>query len=83
MAAEPSTARSTVAEARTRVTLPKSRWSLAGRWRSRAAGLGAGRGGRACPLSDPAGQAGARSARRRRLRGGHGSRQREVAAAAA
>jgi hypothetical protein len=33
MAAEPSTARSTVAEARTRVTLPKSRWSLAGRWR--------------------------------------------------
>jgi hypothetical protein len=64
-------------------TLPKSRWSLAGRWRSRAAGLGAGRGGRVCPLSDPAGQAGARSARGGRLRGGHGSRQREVAAPAA
>jgi hypothetical protein len=43
--------------------------------------VGAGRGGRACPLSDQAGQAGVRSARRGRLRGGHGSRrQREVAA---
>jgi hypothetical protein len=38
----------TVAEAGTRATLPKSRWSLGGRWRSRAAGLDAGRG-RACP----------------------------------
>jgi hypothetical protein len=51
---------------------------------TRAAGLGGGRGGRACPLSDQAGQAGVRSARRRRLRGGHGSGlQREVAALAA
>jgi hypothetical protein len=44
--------------------------------------LGAG-GGRACPLSDQAGQAGVRSARRGRLRCGHGSGlQREVAASA-
>jgi hypothetical protein len=74
----------TVAEAGTRATLPKSRWLVGGRWRTRAAGLGAGRGGRACPLSDQAGQAGVRSARRGRRRGGRGSRrQREVAAAAA
>ena len=51
-----------VEEAGTRATLPKSRWSVGGRWRTRAAGLGAGRGGRACPLSDQAGQAGVRSA---------------------
>jgi hypothetical protein len=43
-----------VAEAGTRATLPKSRWLVGGRWRTRAAGLGAGRGGRACPLSDQA-----------------------------
>jgi hypothetical protein len=43
-----------------------------------------GRGGRPCPLSDQAGPAGVRSARRGRLRGGHGSGlQREVAAPAA
>jgi hypothetical protein len=83
VAAKPSTARATVAEAGTRATLPKSRWSVGGGWRTRAAGLGGGRGGRACPLSDQAGQAGVRSARRGRLRGGHGSRLREVAAAAA
>jgi hypothetical protein len=82
VAAEPSTARSTVEEAGTRATLPKSRWSVGGRWRTRAAGLGVGRGGRACPLSDQAGQAGVRSPSRR-LRCGHGSRlQREVAAPA-
>jgi hypothetical protein len=46
-----------------------------GRWRSRAAGVGAGRGGRACPLSDQAGQVGARSAPRGRLPGGHRSRR--------
>jgi hypothetical protein len=69
-----------VEEAGTRATLPKSRWSVGGRW-GRAAELRAGRGGRACPLSDQAGQAGVRSAHRGRLRGGHGSRlQREVAA---
>jgi hypothetical protein len=51
----------TVAEAGMRATLPTSRWSLGGGWRTRAAGLGAGRGGRACPLSDQAGQAGVRS----------------------
>ena len=68
----------------TRATLPTSRWSLGGRWRTRAAGLGAGRGGRACPLSDQAGQTGVRSAPRGWLRGGHGSRrQRQVAAPAA
>jgi hypothetical protein len=75
-----------VEEAGTRATLPKSRRSVGGRWpvADRAAGLGGGRGGRACPLSDQAGQAGVRSARRRRLRGGHGSGlQREVAALAA
>jgi hypothetical protein len=44
-----------------------------GGWRTRAAGLGAGRGGRACLLSDQAGQAGLRSARRGRLRCGHGA----------
>jgi hypothetical protein len=33
-------------------------WSGGGRWRARAAGLGAGGGGRACPLRDQAGQAG-------------------------
>jgi hypothetical protein len=72
-----------VEEAETRATLPTSGWSGGGRWRTRAAGLGGGRGGRACPLSDQAGQAGAPSAPRRRLRGGHGSRlQREVAAPA-
>jgi hypothetical protein len=43
--------------------------------------VGAGRGGRACPPSYQAGQAGVRSAPRGRLRGGCGSRrQREVAA---
>jgi hypothetical protein len=63
---------------------PKSRWSLGRRWRTWAAGLGAGRGGRACPLSDQPGQAGVRRARRGRRRGGHGSRlPREVAAPAA
>jgi hypothetical protein len=63
---------------------PRSRWSVGGRWRTRAAGLGTGRGGRAGPLSDQAGQAGVRSTRRGRRRGGHGSRlQREVAAPAA
>jgi hypothetical protein len=73
----------TVAEAGTRATLPKSRWS-GGSVATRAAGLGAGRSGRACPPSDQAGQAGVGSARRGRLRGGHGCRlQREVAAAAA
>jgi hypothetical protein len=75
-----------VEEAGTRATLPKSRRSVGGRWpvADRAAGLGGGRGGRACPLSDQAGQAGVRSARRRRLRGGDGSGlQREVAALAA
>jgi len=46
VAAEPSTARSTVAEARTRARLPTSRWSVGVRWRTRAAGLGAGRGSR-------------------------------------
>jgi hypothetical protein len=61
VATGPSTARSTVEETGTRATLPKSGWSVGGRWRTRAAGLGAGRGGRACPLSDQAGQAGARS----------------------
>jgi hypothetical protein len=77
-------ARSTVEEAGRRATLPKSRWSVGGRWRTRAAGLGAGRGGRACPLRDQAGQAGVPSARGGRLRGGRGSRlQREVAASAA
>jgi hypothetical protein len=56
-------------------------WEVGG---GRAAGLGAGRGGRACPLSDQAGQAGLRSAPRGRLRGGRGcKRQREVAAPAA
>jgi hypothetical protein len=63
-----------VEKAGTRATLPKSRWSVGGRWRTRAAGLGAGRGDHACPLSDQAGRAGGRSARRGRLRGGHGSR---------
>ena len=83
VASGPSTARSTVAEVGTRATLPKSRWS-GGVGADRAAGLGAGRGGRACPLSDQAGQAGVRSAHRGRVRGGHGCRlQREVAAAAA
>jgi hypothetical protein len=55
---------------------------------TRAAGLGAGRGGRACPPSDQAGQAGVRGARRGRLRGGHegqaaarGGGSRRVAAA--
>jgi hypothetical protein len=62
VAAGPSTARSTVAEAGTRATLPTSRWSVEGGWRTRATGLGAGRDGRACPPSDQAGQAGARSA---------------------
>jgi hypothetical protein len=72
-----------VEEAETRATLPTSGWSGGGRWRTRAAGLGWGHGGRACPLSDQAGQAGAPSAPRGRLRGGHGSRwQREVAAPA-
>ena len=67
-------------EAGTRATLPTSRWSLGGGWRTRAAGVGAGRGGRACPLERP-GRPGRGSARRGRLRGGHGSRlQREVAA---
>ena len=75
VAAGPSTARSTVAEAGTRATLPTSRWSVGGGWRTRAAGLGGGGGGRACPLSDQAGQAGVRSARRGRLRGGHGCRR--------
>jgi hypothetical protein len=43
--------------------------------------LGAGRGGRACALSDQAGPAGVGSARRGRRRGGHGRRPlREVAA---
>jgi hypothetical protein len=43
-----------------------------GRWLADpGAGVGAGRGGRACPLSDQAGQADARSAPRRRVRGGH------------
>jgi hypothetical protein len=37
----------TVQEAGTRATLPTSRRSVEGRWRTRAAGLGAGRGGRA------------------------------------
>src|SRR5215217_3885940 len=46
-----------VEEAGTRATLPKSRRSGGGGWRTRAAGLGGGRGGRACPLSDQAGQA--------------------------
>ena len=68
-----STARSTVEEAGTRATLLKSRWSVGGRWRTRAAGLGAGRGGPACPLSDQAGQAGVRSAPRGRRRGGTGA----------
>jgi hypothetical protein len=73
----------TVAKAGTRATLPKSRWSLGGRWRSRAAGLGAGRGGRAGPLSDQAGQAGVGSARGGRRRGGRGCRlQHKVAAPA-
>jgi hypothetical protein len=63
-------------------TLPTSRWSVGGRWRTRAAGFGAGRGGRACPLSDQAGQAGVRSPSRR-LRCGHGSRLRHEVAAAA
>jgi hypothetical protein len=55
-----------------------------GRWLARAAGLGVGRGGRACLLSDQAGQAGVRSAPRGRRRFGHGSwLQREVAAPAA
>ena len=66
----------------------ESRWSMGGRWRTRAAGLGAGRGGRACPPSDQAGQAGVRGARHGRLRGGHegqaaarGGGSRRVAAA--
>jgi hypothetical protein len=81
VAAEPSTARLTVEEAGTRATLSTSGWSVGGRWRTRAAGLGGGRGGRACPLSDQAGQAGVRSARRGRRRCGHGCRlPREVAA---
>jgi hypothetical protein len=55
-------------------------WEVGG---GRAAELGAGRGGRACLLSDQAGQAGVRSARRGRLLGGRGCRrQREVAAPA-
>jgi hypothetical protein len=83
-AAGPSTARSMVEEAGTRATLRKSRWPVGGRWPTRAAGLGAGRGGRACPLSDQAGQAGVRSAPCGRLMCGHGSGlQREVAAPAA
>ena len=73
VAAGPSTARSTVAEAGTRAMLPTSRWSVGGRWRTRTAGVGGGRGGRACPLSDQAGQADARSAPRGRLRGGRGA----------
>jgi hypothetical protein len=38
VAAGPSTARSTLEEAGTRATLPRSRWSVGGRWRARAAG---------------------------------------------
>jgi hypothetical protein len=54
---------------------------VGGGWRTRAAGLGGGRGGRACRLSNQAGQADARSAPRGRLRGGRGCRlQRQVAA---
>jgi hypothetical protein len=75
-------ARSTAQEAWGRATLPRSRWSVGVGGRTRA-GLGAG-GGRACPLSDQAGQAGVRSARAWRRRCGHGRRlQREVAAPAA
>jgi hypothetical protein len=70
-------------EAETRATLPKSRWS-GGSVATRAAGLGAGRGGRACLLSDQAGQAACGAP----VAGGcavgtRGRLQREVAAAAA
>jgi hypothetical protein len=47
-----------VEKAGTRATPPKSRWSVGGWWWTRAAGFGAGRGDRACPLSDQAGRAG-------------------------
>jgi hypothetical protein len=42
VAAGPSTARSTVQEVGTRATLPKSRWSMGGRWRTPAARVGCG-----------------------------------------
>jgi hypothetical protein len=66
----------------------RSRVGQGGPVATRAAGLGAGRGGRAYPPSDQAGQAGVRGARRGRLRGGHegqaaarGGGSRRVAAA--
>jgi hypothetical protein len=49
----------------------RSRVGQGGRWRPGPPGRGAGRGGRACPPSDQAGQAGVRGARRGRRRGGH------------
>jgi hypothetical protein len=73
----------TVAEAGTRATLPTSRWSVGGRWRTRAAGLV--RAAAAALAPERPGRPGrVRSAPRGRLRGGHGCRrQREVAAPAA
>jgi hypothetical protein len=83
VAAGPSTARLTVEEAGTRATVPKSGWSVGGRWRTRPPGWCGPRRPR-LPAARPGSQAGVRSARRGRLRGGHGSRlQREVAASAA